>query len=126
MKLIALSAAALAFLPLPAVAQNMNAETFYKRAMKLQSKGPAALFSMGEIKKLQKEGQAAGLAARDRRLAAVKAGQKPAYCPPEGQQTMNSDEFMKRLSAIPAAERARIDMAEAMIRILKTKYPCPA
>ena len=31
---------------------------------------------------------------------------------------MGSDEFMKRLAAIPAAERARIDMTEATIRIL--------
>jgi hypothetical protein len=39
---------------------------------------------------------------------------------------MGSDEFMKRLSAIPAAERAQIDMTEATIRILARKYPCNA
>jgi hypothetical protein len=39
---------------------------------------------------------------------------------------MNSDEFMKRLNAIPQTERARIDMAEATNRILAGKYPCKA
>jgi len=33
---------------------------------------------------------------------------------------------MERLAAIPAAERARIDMTEATIRILATKFPCKA
>ena len=37
---------------------------------------------------------------------------------------MGSDEFMTRLAAIPHAERARIDMTEATIRILAGKYPC--
>lgn len=37
---------------------------------------------------------------------------------------MGSDEFMKRLAMIPAAERARIDMTEANTRILATKFPC--
>jgi hypothetical protein len=39
---------------------------------------------------------------------------------------MGSDEFMKGLAAIPAAERARINMTEATTRILARKYPCPA
>jgi hypothetical protein len=38
---------------------------------------------------------------------------------------MGSDEFMKRLAAIPAADRARIDMTEATTRIMAAKYPCP-
>jgi hypothetical protein len=38
---------------------------------------------------------------------------------------MDSREFLQRLGAIPAAERARIDMTEATTRILAGKYPCP-
>ena len=108
----------------PAMAQSMNAETFYRRAMKLQSKGPAALFSMGEIKKLAAEGKAAGDRARVLRRAAISAGKPTRYCPPETPQKMGSSEYLTRLSAIPAAERARIDMTEATIRILETKFPC--
>ena len=113
-----------AALPLsPATAQTMNAETFHQRATKLQKKGAMAIFSRGEIKALMKEGQAAAKRAREQRLATLKAGGKPRSCPPEGSR-MGSDEFMKRLAAIPQAERARIDMTEATIRILATKYPC--
>jgi hypothetical protein len=121
-----LIALALAATPTAAIAQTMNAETFHKRATKLQKKGALALFSRGEIKTLMNEGQAAGKRAREQRLAALKAGNRPRYCPPEGQNKMNSDEFMTRLGAIPAAERVRIDMTEATIRILTVKYPCKA
>jgi hypothetical protein len=107
-----------------AVGQTMNAEVFHKRAVKLKGKGAMAIFSRGEIKALMKEAQAASLRARERRLAAAKAGEKPRYCPPEGPAKMDSDEFMTRLRAIPAAERARIDMTEATTRILATKFPC--
>jgi len=108
----------------PAAAQSMNAEAFYRRATALQKKGVMALFSRGEIKALTSEGQAAGAKARDQRLAAVKAGQKPRFCPPQGTVSIDSKEFMNRLSAIPAAERQRIDMTEATTRILTAKFPC--
>jgi hypothetical protein len=121
-----LIALALAAAPTVAIAQTMNAETFHKRATKLQKKGALAIFSGGEIKRLMNEGQAAGKRAREQRLAALKAGNLPRYCPPEGPQRMGSDEFMTRLAAIPQAERARIDMTEATIRILAAKYPCKA
>lgn len=120
-----LVALALAASPISAaMAQTMNAESFHKRATKLQKKGALAIFSRGEIKALMNEGQAAGKRAREQRLAALKAGNKPRYCPPEGPSRMDSDEFMKRLAAIPAGERGRIDMTEATIRILAVKFPC--
>jgi hypothetical protein len=117
-------AVALAMVTTPALAQSMNAESFHQRAQALKKKGAMAIFSRGEIKALMAEGQAAGKAAREQRLATVKAGDKPRYCPPGGSGSMDSDEFMKRLSAIPQAERARVNMTEATTRILATKYPC--
>ena len=108
----------------PASAQNMNAESFHKRAQALKKKGPLALFSRGEIKKLTGEVQAATKVARERRLAAKSAGQAPRYCPPEAGGSMGSTEFMNRLAAIPAADRIRINMTEATTRILATKFPC--
>jgi hypothetical protein len=124
LRIAVLAAAVLAVTPSLASAQNMNAESFHKRATALQKKGAMAIFSRGEIKALMSEGKAAGLKAREQRLAAVKAGQKPRYCPPEGPQSMDSDDFMKRLAAIPAAERARITMTEATVRVLAGKFPC--
>jgi hypothetical protein len=108
-----------------ASAQSMNAEAFYQRASALQRKGFMALFS-SDVKALMKEGKAAGAKAREQRLADVAAGRRPRYCPPSGPVSINSDEFMKRLSAIPAADRQRIDMTEATIRILTAKFPCRA
>ena len=119
--------APLLLLAVPAAvsAQTMNAEAFYNRAAALEKKGPMALFS-GDLKVVMNEGKAAGARARATRLAAVKAGQKPRYCPPAGSKNMGSDEYMRGLAAIPAAERAKIDMTEATTRILARKFPCPA
>lgn len=125
LSLLALAAGVLMIGATPAMAQSMNAEVFHKRATALMKKGPLALFSRGEIRALMEEGQKAHAVTRDRRLAAVKAGGKPRYCPSEG-QTMKSDEFMKRLGAIPQAERTRIDMTEATARVLASRFPCPA
>jgi hypothetical protein len=117
--------AALILFSSAASAQSMNAQTFYSRAIALQKKGALAIFSRGEIRALMQEGQAAGKKAGEQRRADVAAGRKARYCPPDQKTAMNSDEFMKRLGAIPAAERARIDMTEATTRLLATKYPCP-
>ena len=110
----------------PAMAQQMNAETFHQRATKLKGKGALAIFSGGEIKALMREGQAAGKASSARYKAAKTAGGKLPFCPPEGPQKMDSNEFMTRLAAIPQAERRRIDMTEATTRIMAAKFPCRA
>lgn len=110
--------------PAPALAQNMNAEIFYEKAVTLQKKGPMALFS-SDVKLLMKEGRAAGERARAHRLAAQREGRPARYCPPPGRQSLGSTEFVKRLGAIPQADRLRIDMTEAMTRILVVKFPCP-
>ena len=121
-----IGAMAAVFMASGANAQTMNAKQFHQRATALKKKGAMAIFSGGEIKALTNEGKAAAAKAREQRLAAVKAGQKPRYCPPEGKHSMDGNEFMNRLGVIPAAERARIDMTEAMTRILIQKFPCPA
>ena len=117
------AAAVLLIVSTGASAQSMNAEQFHSRAAALQKKGMMALFSGGEIKALTAEAQAAGKRAGEMRKAAVKAGQPPRFCPP-ATVGMDDKEFMTRLSAIPAEERAKIDMTEAMTRILAVKYPC--
>ena len=108
----------------PALAQNMNADEFHRRAIALQQKGGRALLAMGEIRALTKEARRAGETVRANRLAAEKAGQNGRYCPPKGAPRMGSEEFLKRLTAIPQEERAKINMMEAMNRILAVKFPC--
>ena len=123
MRLKYLIAAAALLTPAMASAQSMNAQRFYDRANQLQKKGMMAMFSR-DVKLLIKEATAAGESARAQRLAALKTGITPRYCPPKGAQRMGSEEFMERLGALPRAERLRIDMTEAMIRIQIIKFPC--
>ena len=123
MRMMFVGALTAILVPASANAQSMNAENFHARAVALQKKGALALFS-SDIKRLMNEAKAAGQQSRELRRAAVKSGQSPRYCPPEGKQSMTSTEFMSRLGGIPAAERARIDMTEAMTRILVQKFPC--
>lgn len=106
-----------------ALAQSMNAEAFYQRATALQHKGPLALFS-NDASVLMAEGKAAGQKSREQRLPAIAARQKPRFCPPPGKVSIGSSEFVKRLGAIPAAQRRTIDMTEATTRILAMKFPC--
>lgn len=120
-----LFAAGLLLIPAAASAQSMNAQVFFKRATALQKKGMLALFSGGEIKALMNEGQAAGKAAGAAYDAAKRAGRPTRFCPPPGKRQMNSNEYMRRLATIPQAERSRMDMTEATVRILSQKYPCP-
>src|SRR5205085_11751119 len=120
----AVIAAVLALVPAAASAQAMNADQFYRRAVALQHKGMLAVFSRGEIKSLMGEAQAAAKQAAENRRAAVKAGQAPRFCPPTGSFSMNDKDLMAHLSALPAAERGRIDMTEAMTRLFAAKFPC--
>lgn len=117
-------AAVLLAVPVAASAQSMNAEVFFQRATKLKAKGPMALFSGGEIKALMKEGQASGNASAAQHKADKAAGRPTRFCPPPGPAKMDSDEYMKRLAALPRAQRARIDMTEATTRIMAIKFPC--
>ena len=116
----------LSFAAAPAIAQSMNAETFYRSATNLQSKGPMAAFSIGKVRALTAEAQRAGQKALEARMAAKAAGRTPRYCPPDGPRNMSSSEFLSRLAAIPAAQRSRMDMTEATTLILATKFPCGA
>ena len=116
-----LFACSLLLVPAAAAAQSMNAEDFYQRATALQKKGVLAMFSAGEIKTLMAEGKAAGAKAREQRLAMVAAGQKPRYCPPAGEVTIDSSEFMTRLSTIPATDRRRLGLEPRVIAVEEGK-----
>ncbi|MEO6198314.1 MAG: hypothetical protein ABIO68_00045 [Sphingomicrobium sp.] len=108
----------------PAQAQQMNADVFYQRAIKLKNKGPLALFQRKEIRTLVAEVQVAGDIVKARRLAAEKGGGHGAYCPPSAKRDMSSDEFIDRIGAIPSPERKRMTMVEAVTRMLAGKFPC--
>jgi hypothetical protein len=113
---IALSATAVA--APPGTAQN-----FLDRANRLKAKGPLALFD-SDYGRLKAEATAVGKSIGDDRIAAERAGRPILYCSPTARAKLGSYEFIDGLAAIPARERARMNLKDAMIRVLQKKYPC--
>lgn len=103
-------------------AAERSTEAFYAEATALKASGIKALFS-GRIGALRSEGQAAGAAAKATREAAMKRGQKPAYCPPPN-ATMADNEMLAGLARISKAERERLPLSLGMTRVLAAKWPC--
>ena len=116
--LLALSFTAPALAAPPGSAQN-----FLDRAHRLKAKGPFAFFD-SDYGKLKAEATAVGKAIGDDRIAAEKAGKPVLYCSPSPRAQLGSFEFIDGLNAIPAGERARMTLKDAMIRVLQKKYPC--
>ena len=100
-----------------------SAQNFLDRAHRLKSKGPFAFFD-NDYGKLKAEATAVGKAIGDDRIVAEKAGRPILYCSPSPRAQLGSFEFIDGLDAIPAGERARMSLKDAMIRVLQKKYPC--
>jgi hypothetical protein len=115
---IVLASAASALAASPGSAQN-----FLDRANRLKAKGPLAFFD-ADYRRLKSEAYAAGNSLRDDRLAAQKAGKPILYCSPKARAQLGSMEFIDGLEAIPSAERPKLNLKQAMLRVLQKKYPC--
>jgi len=116
--LLSLSVATPALSAAPGSAQN-----FLDRANRLKAKGPLALFD-SDYGRLKSEATAVGKAIGDDRIAAERAGRPILYCSPNARAQLGSYEFIDGLEAIPAAERYRMNLKDAMVRVLQKKYPC--
>ncbi len=116
--LLALSLSAPALAAPPGTAQN-----FLDRANRLKAKGPLAFFDR-DYGRLKAEATAVGKSIGDDRIAAERAGRPILYCSPKPRASLGSYEFIDGLAAIPSAERARMSLKEAMLRVLQRKYPC--
>ena len=123
-KLLALAVAVV--VPVTAL-QAMTVETFLQKADALKARGMGALFS-SDIRLLKNEVTGSVQRLRSERQAALKAGRRPAYCPPEGQRRsgLNSDELLSHFRSIPPAQRQRMEVREGLQSLLARKYPCPA
>jgi len=100
-----------------------TAQNFLDRANRLKSKGPLALFD-GDYRRLKAEATAVGKSIGDDRIAAQRSGKPILYCSPTARASLGSYEFLDGLEAIPPAERVRMSLKDAMVRILQKKYPC--
>ena len=113
-----------AFAFAPAFAGSVgSAQNFLDRAERLKAKGPLAFFD-SDYGRLKAEATAVGKSIGDDRIAAEKAGKPILYCSPTARAQLGSFEFIRGLEAIPAPERARMTLKDAMIRVLQKKYPC--
>jgi len=115
---LALSVSTTALAAPPGTAQN-----FLDRANRLKAKGPFALFD-SDYGRLKAEATAVGRSIGDDRIAAERAGRPILYCSSKARAQLGSFEFIDGLEAIPPAERARMSLKDAMIRVLQSKYPC--
>jgi hypothetical protein len=100
-----------------------SAQNFLERANRLKAKGPFAFFD-SDYGRLKAEATAVGKAIGDDRIAAEKAGKPILYCSPNPRASLGSFEFIDGLNAIAPAERARMSLKDAMLRVLQKKYPC--
>jgi hypothetical protein len=100
-----------------------SAQNFLDRANRLKGKGPFALMD-SDYGRLKAEATAVGKSIGDERRAAERAGKPVLYCSPTPRAQLGSFEFIDGLEAIPAVERVRMSLRDAMLRILQKKYPC--
>jgi hypothetical protein len=104
-------------------AQAGTAQNFLDRANRLKAKGPLALFD-SDYKRLKAEATAVGKSIGIDRIAAERAGKPVLYCSPTARAQLGSFEFLNGLETIAPAERARMSLKDAMVRVLQKKYPC--
>lgn len=121
MKMIVLALACGAA-PLSAAAA-MPLSQFLPKAEALAKKGAMAIFS-SDLGVIKKEMETSGSQIRAERLAAIKAGRKPDFCPPS-KGSFNADELLNHLRAVPAAQRG-MPFKAAYKSFLVKKFPCPA
>jgi hypothetical protein len=103
----------------------MAVAVFLEKAERLERRGAMAMFS-SDLGALKTEVKAASESLRAERVAAERAGRRPAYCPSDGRATLTPREILDHFRAIPPAERARMPLRDGLRDLLARKYPCPA
>ena len=117
-----LLAALVAVIPVAAL-QAMPVETFLQKAEALQQRGMMALVS-SDYRLLRREVETATASLRAERQSAQRAGRPPAYCPPEQGGSLTSADILGHFRTIPPAQRARLQVRDALRTLLARRYPC--
>jgi len=100
----------------------MDVASFIAKADALERKGIRALFT-SDYEILKAEIVTNSQILRNERLAAQRAGRRAAYCPP-AKSGLKSDEILAAFRTIPAPQRSRIAVKDALRALLARKYPC--
>jgi hypothetical protein len=101
----------------------MDVATYLAKVGALRQRGVTAMFS-SEASEVQAEIRTSGAALKQERLAAQRAGRRPAYCPP-GPASLSMEEIFAAMNAVPPARRARTPVRDALRAAFARKYPCP-
>lgn len=101
----------------------MPVSTFLGKADALKAKGPLALFC-GDYGLLKKELSESMAALRTERLAALKSGSAPAYCPAQQSGQMSLDEVMAAMKAVPPEKRSTVSVKDALRVHMAGRFPC--
>ncbi len=117
-----LAVALLALVPIAGL-HAMPVETFVQKAEALQRRGILALAS-SDYRLLRAEVQTATAALRAERQAAQRAGRQPAYCPPREGGSLTPGDILGHFRAIPAPQRARMEVRDGLRSLLARRYPC--
>lgn len=105
-------------------ASAMTAGEFLTKAEALKKKGMFALMS-SDVRLLSNQVRGDMGQLRAERLAKVKTGTKPDYCPPE-KSGLHSDELLNAFRAVPVAQRGTTSVKSVLFGLMKRKYPCRA
>ena len=118
-----LLAAIAVIVPISAL-QAMTVAVFLQKADALQARGMMAMFS-SDVGLLKAEVQGAGQALRTEVEGAQRAGRQPAFCPPpRGPARMSSTELLNYFRSIPAPQRQRLEVRDAMRGMMIRRFPC--
>jgi cell division protein FtsL len=104
-------------------AHAMDVATYLAKAEALRARGMTAILS-SDFRELQAEISASGAALRQERLAARRAGRRPAYCPPES-VSFSREEIFAAMNAVPAPLRSRTQVRDALRAAFARRFPCP-
>lgn len=102
--------------------QAMTVAVFLEKADALRARGMMAMFS-SDIGLLKGEITSAGEALRAETAAARRAGRQPPFCAPE-RVRMTSNELLAFFRSIPAAQRQRLEVRDAMRFYMVRRFPC--
>lgn len=116
-----LAACCLMVAPAQAAPGDMSVATFVTKVDALKAKGLAAMFS-SDVKLLQSEGQAAGVAYFNR-LKAERAAGRPSSCPPQGVK-VSSDAVITHMKSYAPQVRSGTNLRTAMADFFIKSYPC--
>ena len=116
-----LLAALAVVIPISAL-QAMTVAVFLQKAEALEARGMMALLS-SDMSLLKGEVRGAATVLKAENATARRAGRMPAFCAPE-RVRMSSDELLAFFRSIPAAQRQRLEVRDAMRFYMARRFPC--